>query len=104
MAYRGENASIPVDITNAAMRLPASVQYQIVSTNGQVPDYIVQNATLGVLEWDLEPGSEMELDIQIDWDLVDLQLEVGQVTCNLNTTQLSVVGPAVKRIFSRRGR
>ena len=76
MVYRDENASIPVDITNAAMRLPASVQYSIVSIDGVVPKYIADNATTGFLQWDLESGSELELDLGIDWALVDPQLEV----------------------------
>ena len=76
VAYRGENASIPVNIVNAAMRLPASVGYDILTTDGQRPGYIVGNQTSGFLQWDQELGDEMELDVLIDWDLVGYNIEV----------------------------
>lgn len=76
IAYRGDNVSIPVDIVNAAVRLPASVQYDILTTAGQHPGYIVGNATTGFLLWDEDSGSQMELDVPIDWDLVDYTTEV----------------------------
>lgn len=76
VVYRGDNASIPVGIANAAMRLPAAVRYDIVNTDGERPEYIVGNTTTGFLQWDLETGNEMELKVLIDWDLVDFNLEV----------------------------
>ena len=58
------------------MRLPASVMYDILTTTGDRPKYIVGNSTTGFLLWDLEVGDVMELDISIDWDLVDYTVEV----------------------------
>ena len=77
VVYRGENVSIPVDIVNAALRLPASVQYDILTTTGDRPEYVMGNSTTGYLLWDLETGDAMELDIPIDWDLVDFTVEVS---------------------------
>ena len=77
VVYRGENVSIPVDIVNAALRLPASVQYDILTTTGNRPEYVVGTSTTGYLLWDLEVGDAMELEIPIDWDLVDYTVEVS---------------------------
>ena len=76
VAYRGDNVSIPVYIENALMRLPAAVQYDITTSNGERPAYIVDNSTSGFLQWDLETGAEMELEVPIDWTLVDYETEV----------------------------
>ena len=78
VVYRGDNISIPVDIVNAALRLPASVQYDISTTTGEQPHYLTNNSTTGVLLWDLEIGDVMELEVPIDWDLVDYTVEVGK--------------------------
>ena len=78
VVYRVENITIPVDIENAALRLPASVRYDISTTTGELPQYLVDNSTTGLLLWDLEAGDAMELDVPIDWDLVDYTVEVGR--------------------------
>ena len=98
--YRGENISIPVDITNAALRLPASVQYDISTTTGERPEYIIDNSTTGFLLWDLEVGDVMELDVLIDWDLVDFTVEVckqsirlqSQMVCSLEDRAICLAG------------
>lgn len=76
VVYRGGNASIPVDITNAVMRLPASVRYDILTQSGDVPPYLLGNDSSGFLQWDLQSGDEMWLEVPIDWSLVDPQTVV----------------------------
>lgn len=78
VAYRGENASIPIQITNAALRLPAAVGYSIVSlSDGRHPTYIPKNLTAGFLEWDVDSGSELSLDLPIRWSNVTLETEAS---------------------------
>lgn len=77
VVYRGENASIPIEIKNAALRLPAAIEYSIFNLNGGgEPTYIPSDLMVGYLEWDLQLGDVMYLDLPIDWDNVSYQTEV----------------------------
>lgn len=71
------NASLPIIIQNAAMRLPATIEYSIVGIDGSVPTYLGLDQLSGVLEWDFELGSLLELELNIDWENVSLHTEVN---------------------------
>ena len=50
VVYRGGNASVPIAISNAEMRLPAAVSYIITLLDGTLPPYIPVNLTEGYLQ------------------------------------------------------
>ena len=82
--YRGENASVPIHVQNAIMRLPATMEYNIVDIHGKAPTYLEVEQQTGILEWDSELGNVMELELNIDWNNVTLQTEVcPQIHSNL---------------------
>lgn len=77
VVYRGENASLPIIVQNALMRLPATIEYDILDLYGNIPTYLEEDQQSGVLEWDAELGNVLLLDLDIDWSNVSLHLEAG---------------------------
>ncbi|KAK9917087.1 hypothetical protein WJX75_000778 [Coccomyxa subellipsoidea] len=64
VAYPGDAVTVPVSIKNPLLRAPAAVRYTIASTTGEDPsEYIPEDALEGVLAWDQDVGSSLNLTI-----------------------------------------
>lgn len=77
VAYRDDNASVPIKVSNAALRVPAAVGYQIGLVGGGMPSYIPAAALSGYLYWDTDAGDMMYLDVPLNWAKVSYETEVS---------------------------
>lgn len=76
VAYPGDAVVVPIKIQNPLLRAPASVRYTIASTTGEDPsEYIPQDALEGVLSWDQDLGSSLNLTIPVNWTSVPPEAE-----------------------------
>ncbi|CAL8464733.1 g4268 [Coccomyxa elongata] len=76
VAYPGDAVVVPIRIQSPLLRAPASVRYTIASTTGEDPsEYIPQDALEGVLSWDQDSGSSLNLTIPVNWTSVPPEAE-----------------------------
>ncbi|KAK9803015.1 hypothetical protein WJX72_000035 [[Myrmecia] bisecta] len=75
VAYRNDSVVLPINITNARIRIPAVIGYQLVSLTADPLDYIPPVNRSGLLAWDMDPGSVLNLTVPVDWDQVPFQAE-----------------------------
>ena len=76
VAYDRQPVVIPFAITSPALRVPAAVPYTLQSLTGEnLTEYIPAESITGILEWDQQPGSELNLTIPVNWTAVPPQAE-----------------------------
>lgn len=91
MAYPGDAVTVPVSIKNPLLRAPAAVRYTIASTTGEDPsEYIPEDALEGVLAWDQDLGSSLNLTIPVNWSSVPPEAEY-RLTVSLEAAWQAVV-------------
>ena len=76
VAYHKEAVVIPFAVTSPALRVPAAVPYTLQSLTGEnLTEYIPKEYMEGILKWDQQPGTELNLTIPVNWTAIPPQAE-----------------------------
>lgn len=89
VAYPGDNVTVPVSISGAALNVPSVVSYTITALAGDL-DFIPTAQQTGTIRWDGLQQSRFELVIPVDWDAVPLAAE-DRLAVSLRSVWLSRV-------------
>ena len=76
VAYHRQAVVVPFAVQSPALRVPAAVPYTLQSLTGEnLTSYIPRQYIKGVIEWDQQPGAELNLTIPVNWTAVPAQAE-----------------------------
>ena len=95
---------VPFQITESVLRVPVSVPYTVHSLAGNnVTAFVPEQHAEGLLQWDQQPGAELNLTIPVNWTAIPPQAEYrlglsfgpawnAAVTGGLNQTAVHIFG------------
>lgn len=66
VAYPGDNVSVPLGITNAALPVPSFISYTITPLAGDV-SFLPRSRLSGSIRWDTGRGGEAQIHLPVDW-------------------------------------
>ena len=76
VAYHEQAVVVPFQITESALRVPISVPYTVRSLAGNnLTAFIPEQYTEGLLQWDQQPGAELNLTIPVNWTAIPPEAE-----------------------------
>ena len=76
VAYHEQAVVVPFQMAQSALRVPISVAYTVHSLAGNnLTAFISDQGTEGLLQWDQQPGAELNLTIPVNWTAVPPQAE-----------------------------
>ena len=104
VAYHEQAVVVPFQIAQSALRVPVAVPYTVRSLAGSnVTAFISEQYTEGLLEWDQQPGTQLNFTIPVNWTAISPQAEYrlgltfgpawnAAVTGGVNQTALHIFG------------
>ena len=104
VAYHEQAVVVPFQITESVLRVPISVPYTVRSLAGNnLTVFIPEQYTEGLLQWDQQPGAELNLTIPVNWTAIPPQAEYrlglsfgpawnAAVTGGVNQTAVHIFG------------
>ena len=76
VAYDRQAVVIPFAVVSPALRVPAALPYTVESLTGEdLTRYLSAEAITGILEWDQQPGVELNLTLPVNWTAIPPQAE-----------------------------
>ena len=76
VAYDRQPVVIPFSVATSRLRVPAALPYTVQSLTGEnLTQYMSADSTSGILEWDQQSGTELNLTLPVNWTAIPPQAE-----------------------------
>ena len=104
VAYHDQAVVVPFQIAQSSLRVPISVPYAVHSLAGNnISAFISEQYTEGLLEWDQQQGTQLNLTIPMNWTAIPPEAEYrlgltfgpawnAVVTGGVNQTAVNILG------------